>query len=144
MQHPRIFSRGHIGRGWTNIAVLYGRSQEYVTLIYPLVVVNHALMWSKVGTYRSGAHHPREALSKEQIVQDREHPTLFVRDTSVGDTPSWDQPCRAPAPLSSAGIFKQSIGVMNQVGIGLSYRPARLHRLAELIPWNWFLGSLNV
>ncbi len=26
----------------------------------------------------------------------------------------------------------------------LSYRPARLHRLAELIPWNRFLGSLKV
>ncbi len=27
----------------------------------------------------------------------------------------------------------------NRVGIGLSHRPARLHRLAELIPWNRFL-----
>jgi hypothetical protein len=26
----------------------------------------------------------------------------------------------------------------------LTYRPARLHRLAESIPWNRFLGSLNV
>jgi hypothetical protein len=32
----------------------------------------------------------------------------------------------------------------NRVGIGLSYRPVRLHRLAELIPWNRFLGSLKV
>jgi hypothetical protein len=32
-------------------------------------------------------------------------------------------------------------GLGSQVGIGLLYRPARLHRLAELIPWNWFLGS---
>jgi hypothetical protein len=38
--------------------------------------------------------------------------------------------------VSSAGIFKQSIGVRKRVAIGLSYRPARLHRLAELIPWN--------
>ena len=30
------------------------------------------------------------------------------------------------------------------LGIGLSYRPARLHRLAEFIPWNRFLGSINV
>jgi hypothetical protein len=43
-----------------------------------------------------------------------------------------------------AGIFKQSMGARNQVGIGLSYRPARLHRLAEFIPWNRFLGSINV
>ncbi len=35
-----------------------------------------------------------------------------------------------------AGIFKQSMGARNQVGIGLSYRPARLHRLVEFIPWN--------
>jgi hypothetical protein len=43
-----------------------------------------------------------------------------------------------------AGIFKQSMGARNRVGIGLSYRPARLHRLAEFIPWNRFLGSINV
>jgi hypothetical protein len=30
------------------------------------------------------------------------------------------------------------------IGIGLSYRPARLHSLAELVPWNRFLGSLKV
>jgi len=35
-----------------------------------------------------------------------------------------------------AGIFKQSMGARNRVGIGLSYRPARLHRLAKCIPWN--------
>ncbi len=32
----------------------------------------------------------------------------------------------------------------NRVGLGLSYCPARLHRLAELIPWNRFLDSLKV
>jgi hypothetical protein len=31
-------------------------------------------------------------------------------------------------------FFEQSKGARNRVGIGLSYRPARLHRLAELIP----------
>jgi hypothetical protein len=41
---------------------------------------------------------------------------------------------------SRAGIFKQCMGPRNRVGIGLSYRPARLHRLAEFIPWNRFLG----
>ncbi len=29
-------------------------------------------------------------------------------------------------------------------GTGLSYRPARLHRLVESIPWNRFLGSSNL
>jgi hypothetical protein len=43
-----------------------------------------------------------------------------------------------------AGIFKQSIGARNRVGIGFSYQPVRLHRLAEFIPWNRFLGSINV
>jgi hypothetical protein len=37
-----------------------------------------------------------------------------------------------------------TMGARNRVGIGLSYRPARLHRLEELIPWNRFLGSLKV
>ncbi len=36
------------------------------------------------------------------------------------------------------------MGARNQVEIGLPYRPARLHRLAKVIPRNRFLGSLNV
>ncbi len=64
-----------------------------------------------------------------------------------------------------AEILEQSMGARNRVGIGLSYRPARLHRLeesillwllkftkfgfrlhrlADWIPWNRFLGSLKV
>jgi hypothetical protein len=46
--------------------------------------------------------------------------------------------------LFSAGIFKESVGARNRIGIGLSYLPARQHRLTELIPWNRFLGSLKV
>ncbi len=48
--------------------------------------------------------------------------------------------------LASAGIFKQSMGARNRLGMGLSYRPARLqvHSLAELVPWNRFMGSLKV
>ncbi len=41
-------------------------------------------------------------------------------------------------------IFNQSKGATNRVGKGLSYWSAKLHRLAELIPWNRFLGSLKV
>jgi hypothetical protein len=48
----------------------------------------------------------------------------------------WSLKCRA-------GIFKNSIGARNRAGIGLSYRPARLLRLAEFIPWSQFLGSIN-
>jgi hypothetical protein len=43
-----------------------------------------------------------------------------------------------------AGIFKKSMGARHWVGRGLSYRPARLHRLAEFIPSNRFLDSINV
>jgi hypothetical protein len=32
----------------------------------------------------------------------------------------------------------------NRVGIGLSYRPARLHSLAEMVPWNRFLDSIKI
>jgi hypothetical protein len=35
-------------------------------------------------------------------------------------------------------------GYRNRIGIGLSYRPAKLHNLAESVPWNRFLGSLKV
>jgi hypothetical protein len=44
----------------------------------------------------------------------------------------------------SAGIFKHSMGARNPVGTGLSYRPARLGSLAELVPWNRLLGSLKL
>jgi hypothetical protein len=37
-----------------------------------------------------------------------------------------------------AGIFKQSMEARKRVGIVLSYRPAKLHSLAELVPWNRF------
>jgi hypothetical protein len=43
-----------------------------------------------------------------------------------------------------AGIFKKSMGARNRGGIGLPYRPARLHRLAELIPWNQFLEKYGL
>jgi hypothetical protein len=37
---------------------------------------------------------------------------------------------------SCAGILEHSMGARNREGIGLSYWPARLHRLAESISWN--------
>jgi hypothetical protein len=36
------------------------------------------------------------------------------------------------------------MGARQRVGIGFSYRPARLRRLADFIPWNQFLGSINI
>jgi hypothetical protein len=35
------------------------------------------------------------------------------------------------------------MGARNRGGIGLSYRPARPHRLAEFIPWNQFRGPIS-
>ncbi len=35
-------------------------------------------------------------------------------------------------------ICIESMWARNRIGMGLSYRPARLHSLAELIPWNRF------
>ncbi len=52
--------------------------------------------------------------------------------------------CSNPTFAISAGILIQCMGARNRVGTWLSYRPVRLHRLAELIPWNRFLGSLKV
>ncbi len=52
--------------------------------------------------------------------------------------------CKDSGSASSAGTFKQSMGARNRVGIGLSYWPARLHSLAELVLWNRLLGSLKV
>ncbi len=45
--------------------------------------------------------------------------------------------------IDSASLYV-SVGARNRVRLGLSYRPARLHRLAEFIPWNRFLCSINV
>jgi hypothetical protein len=44
--------------------------------------------------------------------------------------------------LRSPGIDSQPGGPVRQHY--LTYRPARLHRLAKLIPWNRFLDSLDV
>ncbi len=48
-----------------------------------------------------------------------------------------------PCPCS-AWILDHSMGTRNWVRIGLSYRPARLHRLAVSFPWNQFMGSSKV
>jgi hypothetical protein len=44
--------------------------------------------------------------------------------------------------LRSPGIDSKPGGPVRQPY--LTYRPDRLHELAESIPWNRFLGSLNV
>jgi hypothetical protein len=49
-----------------------------------------------------------------------------------------------PQSTARAGIFKKSMGARHRGGIGFSYRPARLHRLAEFIPWNQCRGPINI
>jgi hypothetical protein len=41
-------------------------------------------------------------------------------------------------------FLKKFMRARHRVGIWLSYRPARKHWLAELMPWNRFLGSIKV
>ncbi len=60
---------------------------------------------------------------------------IYHHVESCGVRSSWE---------SWAGIFKESLGARNRGGIELSYRSARLHRLAEFIPWDRFLGFINV
>ncbi len=45
---------------------------------------------------------------------------------------------------SELKFLKKSMGARHRGGIGFSYRPARLHRLAEFIPLNQFRGTINI
>ncbi len=55
--------------------------------------------------------------------------------------PGIDSPCLC----SLAGRYDNPIYIPTRLRqIGLTYRPARLHRLAESSPWNHFPGSLKV
>ncbi len=71
-------------------------------------------------------------------------PFLCIFYPSINNTVHiWDICIPCPTyvyfwPATRAGIFKQSMGARNRVGIGLSYRPAGLHRLAEFNPWKTF------
>ncbi len=56
----------------------------------------------------------------------------FVNVQEAQESIPWN---RFRQPMQPGGPVRQ---------IGLWYRPDRLHRLAELIIWNRFLGSLNV
>ena len=49
-----------------------------------------------------------------------------------------------PSCVARAGIFKKSMGARHRGGIGFSYRPARLHRLLEFIPWNQCRGPITI
>ncbi len=59
--------------------------------------------------------------------------------TSLTETPA-----SVACTLYRAGIFKKSMGARHRGGIGFLYRPARLHRLSEFIPWNQRRGPINI
>jgi hypothetical protein len=48
---------------------------------------------------------------------------------------------RVVVPACQCCNFLTVYGAMNREVIGLSYRPARLHRMAKSIPWNRFLAT---
>jgi hypothetical protein len=55
-------------------------------------------------------------------------------EPGVGQAPRRPGTVKELTGALRAGIFKESVGARNRRGRGLSYRPARLHRLAEFIP----------
>ncbi len=73
---------------------------------------------------------------------------LMCAQSSPASSPSrWSWPSTSAQVHQyryCAGIFNNLWGARNRIGIGLSYRPARLHSLAELVPLIRFLGSLKV
>ncbi len=50
----------------------------------------------------------------------------------------------SPPDLDPVLEFQNTTAARNRAGIGLSYWPTRLHRLAESIPWYRSLGSIKV
>jgi hypothetical protein len=63
----------------------------------------------------------------------RNYPQQFIPHSCTLRMGGWGA---IPGPcILRAGIFKKSMGARHWGGIGLSYRPARLHRLAEFIPF---------
>ncbi len=60
---------------------------------------------------------------------------LNENSLQISPLPQYRLSCRGNMKNSTwAWILKKSMGARHRVGIGLSYRPAKLHRLAELMP----------
>jgi hypothetical protein len=111
-----------------------------------------------VGPSNPGEIYPNDILIHSQLVSSRKQLFCMLKQLYVvcissfekcsGRNRSMNSMTTVFGPLRresiSAGIFKQSLRARNRVGIGLSYRPARLNMLAQLNAWNRFLGSLKV
>ncbi len=94
------------------------------------------------------AQHPELAVRKTRSQNWFLSKEIWVRPMSRSATsPSGQSVCWMERwiPIQPrAGIFKKSMGARHRRGIGFSYRPARLHRLAEFIPWHQFRGPINI
>ncbi len=85
-------------------------------------------MRSRVGTHRSGAKYPREALFKGRNIQE-----LSVRDTSVGDT-STLHPNNGVAVAVGGGGGTRVVEIM----MPLQYDPGQNHGLMKPLVLLWF------
>ncbi len=100
-------------------------------------------------------HHFHSTATKRSITQRKCHLTLsyatFCRSAISSLHSSLYEiaasfstpPHRSTSLIKPCWNFRTIYGGWDRLGIGLSYRPTRLQRLAESIPWNWFLGFLK-
>ncbi len=79
LQHPRIFGRGHIGRGWTNIAqpsiyTIYTGS-KHLGLPDPVVLINRLKTWTPLFFFTKCSHYIRRMERKTPNPQTLDNPT---------------------------------------------------------------------
>ncbi len=137
-----LFSRNFKGKFFKFLSIHW----KTVTNHYLYVFLNFLLSFYQPIRY-SNRETVRDILTCRQRV-------IFVTSLGLGILEEWF--FNFPKPTTTfetncltnedhrAGIFKESMGARNRGGRGLSYRTARLHRLAEFIPWNRSPGSINV
>ncbi len=124
-----------MGKGWRRSRII--RAQESLVLYKSVNTLRSSLLEGKVFfsdiknmilfTYSSSLLSAFITYSRDCIFKHLRSPGIDFKESIP------------PAYVACAGILQQYVGARNRVGIGLSYRPARLHRLAESNPWN----SLN-
>ncbi len=90
--------------------------------------------WSLIGYMENAQEIKMFKHSKKYLSRDTVVVFLLVHSSWILD--NW------------AGIFKQSMGARNRVGIGLCTGPPGYigwwNSILGIIPWNQFLGSINV
>jgi hypothetical protein len=119
----KFLSRDTVKWNFTNKLTKYSHEQVYASKILNKVI-----------------HTPFALRRRRQNL-----PYKFCISISLKTAESWqDASRRASEGIVQCWNFKTIYGGWNPLGIGLWYRPGRLQRLAELIPWNRFLGSLTV